>query len=87
MNVVSGFVKVFVSIGLVLLLWWYQPALINSLMDTNLDIIKFLSNLLLPEVYGTQVETALRLLNGEKAMLFGESSLIVTLVAKYFFGL
>lgn len=67
------------ALGMVLLvlLWWYTPAIIVSIMDTNLAWMALFCALF-PPPWNAQIETALRMgLGADKALLFAESALAV----------
>lgn len=84
MDFFVGLLKTVVTVACVVLTWWYYPQAINNLMDFNLDVITFMASLL-PVAYGAQVEATLRLLAGEKALIFFEAGLAVTIIFKYVF--
>ena len=86
MDFFTGLLKTIITVLLVVLTWWYYPQFINDLMNANLQIIAFAASLL-PDTYGPQVEATLRLLAGEKALIFFESGLAVKIMFKYVFQL
>ena len=86
MDFFTGLLKTIITVLLVVVVWWYYPQIINDLMNVNLEIIAFAASLL-PETYGAQIEATLRLLAGEKALIFFESGLAVKIVFKYVFQL
>ncbi len=72
-----SFVTVFnvvASFGLLILVWYYNPAWITWMMDANLGLIKRVG--LIPQ-YGKSLEPALRFLAAEKAVLVAEVGLAV----------
>jgi len=66
------------SIAIVVALWYWRPDGLTAMMDANLAIIKFVGRTLMAP-YGAMTESALRLLAGEKALLFFETALLIRL--------
>ena len=75
-------------VGIVVLaaLWFKAPQVIVAGFDTNLAVIKFLAHLV-PAPYGAMGEVALRGLGADRALMFGEATLVMRgvffLIAKW----
>lgn len=71
--------KYVLTVAAVLALWWNSSATINTMMDVNLTFIKVGSSLLGDE-WGPMTESALRMLAGEKAMVFLEVGIVFSVI-------
>ncbi len=75
-----GFLSFVLAIASIVAVWAYDSSYLNTLMDWNLASIKWVAAQI--PIYGDKMESALRFLAGEKALILIEFGLVFKIFIK-----